>query len=262
MQVNPTRWPILLLPPGTLLYFYPVVVRCLQKGDQAMPILEKERQTAPRSALRYRPITTGPAIARARKSHPDAYVTTAPVAPDDLDREEQSILRRRLKAPTRQTHAQRHVHPLLFIGLGTLITVLLWVGVTQLMIWGTNQYNALVYGSPRTFQIDAVVGQNDSAQHPSHFVAINLHGVVTILDFPAGDASHLRELASFSVPGPSADQAVAILRFIDFEHNGRPTLLITINGVQSMLVNDGDTFRQPTPTEQQRILQEIQQMNR
>jgi hypothetical protein len=109
---------------------------------------------------------------------------------------------------------------LFFIDLGTLITLMLWVGVTQLMIWGTNQYNAIVYGSPPTFQIDAVVGQGDSAHHPSHFEAINLHGIVIILEFPASDASRVRELASFSVPGPNADQAVAMLTFIDVNHTG------------------------------------------
>jgi hypothetical protein len=45
------------------------------------------------------------------------------------------------------------------------------------------------------------------------------------------------------VPGPNADQAVTILRIIDFEHNGRSALLIMIDGVQGVLVNDGNTFR-------------------
>ena len=232
-----------------------------------MTVLERERQTAPRSALRYRPIDAGQAptsqaITRARKSRPDARVTTAPTAPDVLDLEENHIPRRRPVTPAQPMHTKPRFHPLFFIGIGTLVTLLLWVGATQLMAWGTNEYNAIVYGSPRTFQIDAVVGQGDNAQHESHFLAINLHGVVTILDFPAGDPSHVRELASFSVPGPNADQAVAILRFIDFAQNGRPAMLITIDGIQSLLVNDGKTFRQPTPTEQQQMFQELQQIDR
>jgi len=232
-----------------------------------MTVVEKARPTAPRSALRYRPIDAGQApagqaITRARKSRPDARVTTAPTAPAVLDLEEKHIPRRRPVTPAQPMHTKPRFHPLFFIGIGTLVTLLLWVGATQLMAWGTNEYNAIVYGSPRTFQIDAVVGQDDNAQHESHFLAINLHGVVTILDFPAGDPSHVRELASFSVPGPHADQAVAILRFIDFAQNGRPAMLITIDRIQSILVNDGKTFRQPTPTEQQQMFQELQQIDR
>jgi hypothetical protein len=147
---------------------------------------------------------------------------------------------------------------LFFIGLGTLITLILWMGVTQLLAWGTNEYNALVYGSPRTFQLDAVVGQGDSRQHPSHFESINLHGVVTILEFPAGDARSVHILATYTVPEPQADQAVALLRFLDVNQNGKPDLLINIDGTQSVLVNDGTTFRPPTPGEQQEILQALQ----
>jgi hypothetical protein len=32
-----------------------------------------------------------------------------------------------------------------------------------------------------------------------------------------------------------------------------------VNGIQTILVNDGKTFRQPTPAEQQQMLQELRQ---
>jgi hypothetical protein len=127
------------------------------------------------------------------------------------------------------------------------------------MAWGTNEYNAIVYGTPRTYQIDAVVGQGDSSQHPSHFLALNLHGTVSVIEFPAGDPGRARVLATTSVLAPYAEQAVVTLRFIDFSHNGRPAMLIDIDGVQSILVNDGTTFRQPTSAEEQILLQELQQ---
>jgi hypothetical protein len=238
-----------------------------------MPTLNTERRAATRSALRYRPIDTGdtdqavpaPVVARARRQRSDVRVTTAPATPDDLDlEEEERVPRRRAGAPTpRQptpsTYTRQCMHPLLFVGLGLIVTLLLWVGISQLMAWGTNEYNTIVYGSPRTFQIDAVVGQDDSTLHPSHFVALNLRGEVTILEFPAGDPSRARVLASTSVLGPNADQAVVTLRFIDMNHGGRPDMLITIDGVQSILVNDGKTFRPPTPAEEQQIFQHLQQ---
>lgn len=239
-----------------------------------MPVLAtEERRSATRSAVRYRPIDTKPAspdltIARQRRSRPDTLTTAAPTAPDDLDLAEERLPRRQRRPATPAAQQKstppgrigRHLHPLFFVGAGLLIAILLWVGLTQLMIWGTNEYNTLVYGYPRTFQIDAVTGQGDSLQHPSHFIAVNLHGTVTILDFPAGDPTHVRELASSSLLGPDADQAVVTLRFVDLNHNGKPDMLINVGGIQSILVNDGSTFHVPTLSEQQQILQQLQQM--
>jgi hypothetical protein len=132
--------------------------------------------------------------------------------------------------------------------------IFLWVGVLQVVDWGRNEMNTLKYGYPRTFQVDAVVGHGDSSLHPSHFVALNLHGVVTVIELPAGDPARARVLASTSLLGSNADQAVVILSFIDVNHNGKPDMLVNIDGVENVLVNDGTGFRLPTPAEQQRIL--------
>jgi hypothetical protein len=271
------RWPVPLFLPGPLLFPVELMCKCFSyktieyfsERNQAMTVLDRERKTAPRSALRYRPIDAGQApasqtITRARKSRSDARVTTAPAAPDVLDMEEEHVPRRRAAAPAPRQPApsvptRRRIHPLLFVGLGLVVTMLLWVGISQLMAWGTNEYNNVVYGYPRTFQVDQVVGQGDSTLHPSHFVALNLRGTVSIIEFPAGDPSRARVLVSTSVLGPNADQAVVTLRFIDVSHNRRPDMLINIDGMQSVLVNDGKTFRPPTPAEQQQIFQHLQQ---
>lgn len=236
-----------------------------------MPVLDTERR-ATRSALRYRPIeaTSGSqsTVSRQRRTRPaDASTTTAPAMPDDMDLEDMPRpSRQRRSAPVAPVSKQpapvrskRRLHPLFFVGLGLLLMVLLWAGLTQLLAWGTNEYNTLVYGSPRTFQLDAVVGQGDNQEHPSHFLALNLRGVVTIIDFPAGDPSRARVLGTTTVQGPDADLAVVTLRFIDVSQNGRPDLLVTIGGVQSVLINNGKTFQPPTAIEQQQVLLYLQQ---
>jgi hypothetical protein len=238
-----------------------------------MSVLESERRSATRSALRYRPIAAnpagpGPMATRQRRSRPDTLTTAARVEPDELDQEVENYPPRRRSAsvpavPRKSVppvRARRQFHPLFFVGLGLLATILLWIGVTQLIAWGTNEYNTIVYGYPRTFQLDSVVGQDDSPQHPSHFIAVNLHGTVTIIEFPGGDPSRARELVSSSVLGPDGDQAVVTLRFVDLNHNGKPDMLIEVGGVQNVLINDGKTFRVPTPAEQQQILQDLQRI--
>jgi hypothetical protein len=124
--------------------------------------------------------------------------------------------------------------------------------------WGSAEVNRLKYGNPPTYQVDAVVSQGDSTLHPSHFVAINLRGTVTILEFPGNDPSQMRVLESTSIFGPNAGQIVVKLSFIDLNQNRKPELLIEMDGVQSELVNDGNTFRPPTPTEQQQLQQYLQ----
>jgi hypothetical protein len=236
-----------------------------------MPVLDTERQRTSRSALRYRSINTdqarpGPVVSRTHRSHPDARVTAPPVTRDDLDLEEEEYVPRRHSVPVQQKPAPRvrigrRFHPLFFVSLGIIAMILLWTGITQAASWGSNELNTLKYGDPRTFQTDAVVGQGDSEAHPSHFIAVNLRGIVTIIEFPAGDPGRARVLASTNVLGSNADQAVAILRFVDINHNGKPDMLIDINGWESALVNDQGTFRPPTPAEQQQILQDIQQQH-
>ena len=221
-----------------------------------MPVLDTERSTMPRSALRYRPIHDADDQAR-----PGIPVTRSRRhTPDDLDEEQQRLPRQRSVAPAHPASpARRRLHPLFFVGLVLLMTVFLWVGISEALTWGTNEWNTLKYGDPRTFQIDQVVGQGDSALHPSHFLAVNVSGVVTVLEFPAGDPSRARVLATTSITGPGADLEVVILRFIDVNHNGRPDMLVDIGGVQSVLINDGSSFRPPTSSERQQILQDLQQ---
>jgi len=59
--------------------------------------------------------------------------------------------------------------------------------------------------------------------------------------------------------GPGGDLAVVTLHFVDINQNGHPDMVIDVGGVQSLLVNDGKTFRPPTPAEQQRLLLYLQQ---
>jgi hypothetical protein len=149
------------------------------------------------------------------------------------------------------------MRPWFFVGVGLLLAILLWIGVSQVIAWGTGVLNLMHYGNPRTYQTDAVVGQGDSSQHPSHFIALNLHGQVVIIDFPAGDPSKAREFALSSILSPNADQVVVTLRFLDVNHNGQPDMIIAAGEAQLFLVNAGGTFRPPTPAEQQQILRTL-----
>jgi hypothetical protein len=261
--------------PGTVLgtsrYF--VSRRCFilaKKEDQNMPVLE-ERKGVPRSALRYKPAGQDQSpertMTRGRSSQPDTSTTAAAVTADDLvsgENTPQAPVRRRAHTsnPRRDQPSPRvghRPHPLLFIAIGLLGALLLWIGLTWFMAWGNGVLDLLQYGYPRTYQVDAVVGQGDSAAHPSHFLALNLHGQIVIIDFLAGNPARAREFTIPGILGPNADQMVVTLRFIDVSHTGRPDMIITAGGVETFLVNADGTFRPPTPDEQQQILTFLQQ---
>src|SRR5262249_14141082 len=159
------------------------------------------------------------------RPRPDAIDTAAQVMPDDLELEEaEGTPLRRGPSPTPRRYAvptRRRFHPLFWGGVGALAPLLLWWGISPALVLVTNILNTIHYGYPRTFQIDAVVGQNDDTQHPSHFVALNLHGTVTIIDFPGGDVSKARNFVITSLIGPESDLDPVILTFVDVNHNGK-----------------------------------------
>ena len=129
----------------------------------------------------------------------------------------------------------------LLITLGSIVTVLI-ILASLLFFVGQGKYNDIVYGYPRTFQTDAVVGHNDSTQHPSHFIALNLHGQVIVVEFPGGNPAR-----SYVYLGPdmiaNGDDLLPItLTFSDVNHNGKPDMIIHIQGRTFTFCNDGLKF--------------------
>jgi hypothetical protein len=232
-----------------------------------MPILETERQSMPRSALRHRPLhpsQAGPAPVIARRSRPDAVASAAKVAPDDLGvEEEERSPRRSAPAPHQSiaptTHTKRRFHPVFWLGVGALSLLLLWVGMSQLVTWGSQKLDDLRYGSPRITQMDGILGNGDSTGNPSHLLALNLRGEIIVEVFPSADASRMKAYILTTLSGPGSDRDVVKLRLIDPAHTGKPDIVVQVGESASVLVNDGQGgFRSPTPAEQQQLLPYLQ----
>jgi hypothetical protein len=96
-----------------------------------MAVLDPER-AMPRSALRYRPVFADD------QAVPGSRPVTRPRrhAPDDLEAEHESQPPRRSVAPARPVSTRRRIHPLFFLGLALFLSILLWVGISQVMKWG------------------------------------------------------------------------------------------------------------------------------
>lgn len=139
-------------------------------------------------------------------------------------------------SPGKREH--RNVHWLLYVGLGMLAALALWALATNALAWGTNEYNNILYGYPRTFQTNAVVGHNDSAVNPSHFIAVNLRGQVIIYELPGGDPSKSTDYIGPDLIGPQEDLLPVTIAFQDVNHDGALDMIVSISDKQFVFCNN------------------------
>jgi len=170
---------------------------------------------------------------------------TAPQQPAPLKRhpvatDEVAIRKRRQK---------EGMHWMVFMGVGMLVMLALWVAGSMVLSAWTTWQDDIHYGRPRTFQCDAVVGHSDSPQNPSHFIALNLHAHIEIIELPGGDGTHARMYMGPTLYGYNVDLVPVTLSFKDVTGNGRPDMLIHFQDQTVVFINDGSQFRSQKPGE-------------
>ena len=257
-----------------------------------MPVLETTDQAMPRSALRYRPIAANaaqagkrsivtaaatPAVQRASRlktrSHPvdvDEVVEWQRADAEDDDSSHSSTplpIRRANRAKTLPKTpypgapaTKRRLHPLLYLGIGMLAMLVLWTLLTIVINWVQVTLDDIHYGRPRTFQVDVVVGHNDSPANPSHFIAMNLNHRIQIIEMPGGDAAHARIYQGPQLYGPGSDLAPVTLSFADVNGDHKLDMIIHFQGTQMVLINDQGGFRPPRPDERHQVEQSLQHL--
>jgi len=187
----------------------------------------------PRSAMRY------------QDTLPHQYrgQTVLPAPPEHLRRQ-----RLPGNAPGPQHHAprRRRKHWSVYLVTGMATMTALVIGLNSLGSWWQHVQDDWTYGYPRTYQADAVVGHNhDSRAHPSHFIAINLHGQVEVFELPAGDPTKVHVFLGPTISGNGNDQVVVTISFVDLDHTGTPDLVLRYGDNEEVLYNKGGTFQMP-----------------
>ena len=126
---------------------------------------------------------------------------------------------------TPAVRAPARFHFTVYIGLALLCMVVGFIVLSMLGSWWQRTQDDWHYGMPRTFQMDAVVGHHDSAAHPSHFVALNLGGHLSVIEMPGGDLSRTMIYAGPIIYAPDADR-VAVTLSVAHDGQGHPQLLL------------------------------------
>ncbi len=190
------------------------------------------------------------------------YHSKPPVHADTLDdlNDEPFIQQRRASrqiqhAPRQNTHTtapqsveesktkvllQPRRFPMIPVMVGMVIMITLVMSVSLLTSWWQVYQDDLHYGRPRTYQMDAVVGHNDSPSHPTHFIFLNLNRHVEIIEMPGGDASKTRIFSGPVLFGDGQD-LVPVTGEIRND-SGRKDLLVHIQNQEILFINDGTTF--------------------
>ena len=153
-------------------------------------------------------------------------------------------LPQRTTTPARKqsTPPARKRHPIILIALGmvaALLIMFLWQFAGS---WFSSTLDTLQYGNPRTYQIDTFVG-HESGTTPSHFIAVNLHGRIEIVELPGNDSTHSRLYLGPQIYGPNADRIPVTLHFIDTRHDHHPDMYVQFGSTQIVFRNTPDGFK-------------------
>mgnify|MGYP007070998636 CR=1 FL=1 len=146
-------------------------------------------------------------------------------------------------------------HTLAYIVTAVLALLAIYAIMGNVMSWGQSKVDDFRYGATRTYQVDAVVGHDDGAGTPSHFIAMNLNRQVMVIEIPGGDASKIRTLTGPYLFGAGEDKTPVLLRFQDLNRDGSQDLIVNVKNEEIVYLNKEGQFQPITPEERARLVQ-------
>jgi hypothetical protein len=152
---------------------------------------------------------------------------------------------RLLGAPKAATRPKKKLHWLFYIGMAFMAMIIGYIVINAIGAWWQNHNDDATYGNPRTFQCNAVVGHGDSADHPSHFIAVNLQGHITIIEIPGGDISKAVIYSGGVLVGEGQDLTPVTLTFEDEPGSTGPAMILHIKDQVITFLNNGQKFVAP-----------------
>lgn len=128
-------------------------------------------------------------------------------------------------------------HWLVFVGIAMLVMILGWVAFNALSNWWQVTQDDWHYGRPRTYQVDMVVGHNDSPANPTHFIVENLNRHILIIEIPGGDTSKARSYSGPTLIGTGQDLTPVTITFKDVNGDGKLDMIVNVQGAHFVFLN-------------------------
>ena len=200
-----------------------------------IPILASDRHTTPQKLVSRQAMPIHPDDERPARLHTSAlrYVNTE--GHEVLEQGNKRLVIHR-------ENPRRGLHWAFYTGSGMLAALLLFVGA-QWAITGIQEHTIdAQYGYPRTWQTDAVVGHNDSALHPSHFIFENLKDHIIVIELPGDDIAKAIIYGGPTLYSANADQIPVTGSFKDVNGDGRPDMEVDVGGQTIIFLNNGTKF--------------------
>jgi hypothetical protein len=133
----------------------------------------------------------------------------------------------------------------LLVGILLLLVMLTgWLLFNVVGSWWQGIQDGWAYGLPRTYQVDQYVGQQDSPASPDHFLALNLHGLIEIVQI---NPRHPEQDHIYTITSVSDEREPVTLRFADTTGDGRLDLLVSVgdSNPYTVVLHNTDKAFQP-----------------
>ncbi len=140
-----------------------------------------------------------------------------------------------------QPPPKKQFHWSVFLGLGMILALLLWIGASEALSWWNTHQLDSTYGMPRTYQTDAIVYPSDTWEHPSHYIFLNLNGTIVVVEFPHDDPTHARIYKNSALLSDNAGFTPVTGEFKQI--NGKVEMIVHVGDQQIIYLNDGTQFK-------------------
>lgn len=142
-------------------------------------------------------------------------------------------------------YRKRRFHWLFFVGLAMFNMLIGWILFTSIANWLQNEQNTFTYGMPRTYQTDAVLFSGDTPETPTHVIALNLNGRITIIVMPQGKAQNAKIYEGADIITANPSLVPVTVSFQDVDGSGRKAMLVHVGTQTIIYPNDGKAFQTP-----------------
>jgi hypothetical protein len=147
------------------------------------------------------------------------------------------------------------LHTFAYIVTGLLALLAVYAIMGNVVGWARGRIDDVRYGATRTYQVDEVVGHDDGAGTPTHFIAMNLNRQVVVVEIPGGDAIKIRTLTGPYLFGAGEDKTPVLLRFDDLNRDGSKDLIVNVKNEEIVYLNKEGQFQPITPEERVQLTQ-------